>query len=59
VHHAAASAAFTIGNGDRPPLILAGFSPARPLAAIARHLGWPGLVLSDPERVLYRHLGIG
>lgn len=26
---------------------------------IARHLGWPGLILSDPCRVLYRRLGIG
>jgi hypothetical protein len=43
----------------RTGLILAGFSPARPLAALARHLGWPGLVLSDPGRALYRQLGVG
>jgi hypothetical protein len=38
---------------------MVGFSPSAPLAAIARHLGWPGLVLTDPYRVLYRRLGIG
>ena len=43
----------------RTGLILAGFSPPRPLAALARHLGWPGLVLSDPGRTLYQRLGIG
>lgn len=42
-----------------PGLILTGFSPARPLAAIARHLGWPGLVLTDPQRILYQRLSIG
>ncbi len=47
------------GAGTRIGLILAGFSPARPLAALARYLGWPGLVLSDPERTLYHRLGIG
>jgi hypothetical protein len=52
VHQAAAADA-------RLGLILAGFSPPRPLAAIARHLGWPGQVLSDPGRVLYRRLGVG
>jgi len=59
VHQSAAAAGLTAGSGDQPPLILVGFSPARPLAAIARHLGWPGLVLSDPDRTLYRRLGIG
>jgi hypothetical protein len=49
----------TASTDARLGLILVGFSPARPLAAIARHLGWPGLVLSDPGRVLYRRLGIG
>jgi hypothetical protein len=58
VHQSAAAAGLTAG-ANRPPLILVGFSPARPLSAIARHLGWPGLVLSDPERTLYRRLGIG
>ena len=43
----------------RTGLILVGFSPARPLAALARQLGWPGLVLSDPSRTLYQRLGIG
>jgi hypothetical protein len=49
----------TAAADARLGLILVGFSPARPLAAIARHLGWPGLILSDPGRVLYRRLGIG
>jgi hypothetical protein len=40
-------------------LILIGFSPPGPLAAIARHLGWPGRVLADQHRVLYRRLEVG
>jgi hypothetical protein len=40
-------------------LVLVGFSPADRLSALARHLRWPGLVLSDPTRELYRKLGIG
>lgn len=40
-------------------LIVVGFSPADRLAALARHLRWPGLVLSDPDRVLYGALGLG
>ena len=60
MHHAASAAAqATSGASPRPGLILIGFSPPGPLAAIARHLGWPGLVLTDPHRVLYRRLGIG
>jgi hypothetical protein len=59
VHQAAAAAGFTSKRGGQPGLILVGFSPARPLAAIARHLGWPGLILSDPGRALYRRLQIG
>lgn len=54
MHEAAVST-----GGAGPGLILAGFSPPGPLAAIARHLGWPGLVLADPGRVLYRRLGVG
>ncbi|HUY45557.1 MAG TPA: transposase family protein [Streptosporangiaceae bacterium] len=47
-------------SGHPPPgLILVGFSPPRPLAAIARHLGWPGRVLADEQRLLYRRLKIG
>lgn len=38
-------------------LILVGFSPADRLAGLARHLRWPGLVLSDPTRTLYSALG--
>jgi hypothetical protein len=40
-------------------LLLVGFRPIAPLTAIARHLGWPGEVLSDPDRDLYGRLGIG
>jgi hypothetical protein len=40
-------------------LVLVGFGDARRLAAIARALGWPGRVLSDPSRTLYARLGIG
>lgn len=40
-------------------LILVGFSPPGPLAALARHLGWPGHVLSDQRRELYERLGAG
>jgi hypothetical protein len=43
----------------RPGLILVGFSPPRPLAAIARRLRWPGLILADTDRVLYQALRIG
>ncbi len=39
-------------------LLLVGFSPPAPLAAIARHHGWPGEILTDPGRALYRRLGI-
>ncbi len=40
-------------------LVLVGFSPAERLAALARHLRWPGQVLSDPPRQLYTAVGIG
>ena len=40
-------------------LIAVGFSPIDRLGAIVRHLGWTGLVLSDPSHRLYRRLGIG
>jgi hypothetical protein len=46
-------------DDPRTGLILVGFSPPQPLAAIARHLGWPGQILTDPERVLYRRLEVG
>ena len=60
MHHAASAAAqATKGVSPQPGLILIGFSPPAPLAAIARHLGWPGPVLTDLHRVLYRRLGIG
>ena len=54
MRQAAASPADT-----RIGLIAVGFSPPRPLAAIAGHLGWPGLVLTDPQRMLYQRLGVG
>ncbi len=40
-------------------LVLIGFSPPERLEPIARHLGWHGLVLGDPDLALYRRLGIG
>lgn len=46
-------------DDPRVQLVLVGFSPADRLAAIARHLGWQGSVLGDPDRVLYRRFGIG
>ena len=39
-------------------LIMVGFSPADRLAALARHLGWPGRVLSDPARAVYTALDL-
>lgn len=38
-------------------LVLVGFSPPERLAALARHLGWTGEVVSDPERSVYHALG--
>jgi hypothetical protein len=46
-------------DDPRIGLVLIGFSPAARLGAIARHLGWTGTVLSDPDRTLYERLGIG
>jgi len=46
-------------DDPRIGLVLVGFSPAERLAAIAGHLGWPGLVLSDPARELYARLNVG
>jgi hypothetical protein len=40
-------------------LVAVGFSQVDRLEAIERRVGWKGLVLSDPERVLYRRLGLG
>jgi hypothetical protein len=45
-------------HDPRTGLILVGFSPPARLAAVARHLGWPGRILTDQERVLYRRLRI-
>lgn len=46
-------------DDPRVGLVAVGFSPAGRLAAITRHLGWPGRTLSDPNRVLYARLGVG
>ncbi|MDE3202630.1 MAG: hypothetical protein KGQ66_00215 [Acidobacteriota bacterium] len=46
-------------DDPRIGLVAVGFSPADRLSAIARHHGWRGEVLSDPERRLYRRLGVG
>lgn len=40
-------------------LVAVGFSPPAALAALARHLAWPGAFCSDEERVLYQRLGLG
>ncbi len=40
------------------PLVVVGFSPAGALAPLAEHLGLTGLVLADPDRVLYHRLGL-
>ena len=45
-------------DDPRITLVLLGFSPRERLAAVARHLGWTGLVVSDPGRVVYRALGL-
>jgi hypothetical protein len=39
-------------------LIACGFSPPTALAALADHLGWPGLFLADEGRRLYGLLGM-
>jgi len=49
----------TSDTDPRVGLTLLGFSPPERLAALARHLQWPGRVLSDPERAVYAALGIG
>ena len=38
--------------------IAVGFSPAQPLAALARYLQWPWPFLSDPELLVYRRLRV-
>lgn len=44
---------------SRITLVFVGFSPAARLKGLARHLGWPGPVLTDEARRLYAVLGIG
>jgi hypothetical protein len=46
-------------DDPRLRLVLVGFSPPDRLAALARHLRWPGLALTDEARELYGRLGIG
>jgi len=46
-------------DDPRAGLILVGFSPHERLAVLARHLAWPGRVLADEQRALYRRLGVG
>jgi hypothetical protein len=46
-------------DDPRIGLILVGFSPPERLAALARHLGWPGRVLADQPRALYGRLAVG
>ncbi len=49
-----------VGQGDVTVGVVAvGFSPPDALAALADHLGWTGMFLADPERTLYRRLGLG
>jgi hypothetical protein len=38
--------------------VAVGFSPPADLAALADHLAWPWPFLSDPDRFLYRRLGL-
>jgi hypothetical protein len=40
-------------------LVMVGFGPPERVAATAASLGWQGEALADPERVLYRRLGLG
>lgn len=44
--------------GGAVPLVVVGFSPPDALAALAGHLGLRGLILSDPQRVAYRLVGL-
>ena len=39
-------------------LVLIGFGPAGRLADLACHVGWTETVLADPQRLLYRRLGM-
>ncbi|MGH3751416.1 MAG: peroxiredoxin-like family protein [Pseudonocardiaceae bacterium] len=39
-------------------LVACGFSPPDALAALADHVGWPGLFLADEDRRLYGLLGM-
>lgn len=46
-------------HDPRVGLVFVGFSPPDRLAALGRHLQWPGPVLSDQPRRLYAALGLG
>ncbi len=45
-------------QNDSVGLAVVGFSPPDRLAALARYLKWPGLVLADPSRQIYQALGL-
>lgn len=40
------------------PLVTVGFSPLEALGPLADHLGLHGRILSNPDRALYRLLGL-
>ena len=46
-------------HDPRVTLVFVGFSPPERLRGLARHLRWPGPVLSDQPRSLYAALGVG
>jgi hypothetical protein len=46
-------------NDPQVTLVFVGFSPPERLRGLARHLRWPGPVLSDQPRNLYAALGVG
>lgn len=45
-------------DDPRVGLVFVGFSPPERLAALARHLRWPGRVLADEPRSLYELLQV-
>jgi hypothetical protein len=45
-------------TGSAVGVVVVGFSPPEALAALAEHLGLTGPVLSDPDRGVYRLLGL-
>lgn len=45
-------------DGSDARVVSVGFSPPDGLAPLAAHLGWTGPFLSDPDRQVYRRLGL-